>query len=87
MRDSLNTYSRGWRECQPEENERIEQLRQKEMAKADDELQRGGDPLALLVSVVLCAAVIAIFIAGSVTAVRWAQERTIAPDTVHIVAS
>lgn len=57
------------------------------MARLDDDIPRGGDPLGLLVSIVLCVAVTAIFIAGSITAVRWVQERTIAPDSVHIVAS
>lgn len=80
-------YNRGWKDCQPEEKERIEQLRQKEMAKADDELQRGGDPLGLAISIVLCVAVTAMMVVGAITAVRLAQERTIAPDAVHIVAS
>ena len=57
------------------------------MARLDDDIPRGGDPLGLLVSIVLCVAVTAIFISGSITAVRWVQERTIAPDSVHIVAS
>lgn len=49
----MNTYSRGWRECQPEEKARIEQLRQKEMAKADDDIPRGGDPLGRFLCVSL----------------------------------
>ena len=82
----LNDITEDWYE-QNRKQRLNEMQRDFRMARDDDELQRGGDPLALLVSVVLCAAVIAIFIAGSVTAVRWVQERTIAPDTVHIVAS
>lgn len=57
------------------------------MARNDDEIPRGGGPLGLAVTIVLCACVTAIVIAGIVTAVRVAQERTIAPDTIHIVAS
>lgn len=57
------------------------------MARNYDEIPRGCDPLDLAVTIVLCACVTAIVIAGIVTAVRVAQERTIAPDTIHIVAS
>lgn len=57
------------------------------LSRADDDLSRGGDPLALLVAIVLCTCVTAILIAGFITGARWVQERIIAPDTVHIVAS
>ena len=57
------------------------------MARNDDELSRGGDPLGLAISIVLCVAVTVMMVVGAITAVRLAQERTIAPDTTHIVAS
>ena len=57
------------------------------MARNDDDIPRGGDPLGLAISIVLCIAVTAMMVVGAITAVRLAQERTIAPDTTHIVAS
>ena len=57
------------------------------LSRADDDLSRGGDPLGLAISIVLCVAVTVMMVVGAITAVRLAQERTIAPDTTHIVAS
>lgn len=57
----MNAHARGWRECQPEEKERIEAMKQKEMAKLDDELPRGGNPISssIFLILLLCIAAIA----------------------------
>ena len=49
------------------------------MARNDDELQRGGDPLGLAVAIVLGIAVTVIMITGIITLASSVRERITAP--------
>jgi hypothetical protein len=72
----MDKYARGWRDCQTDRNE--------EMAKLDDEIKRGGRPLATLIVILMFSGATAIMIAGLIKIAETIDRPPVA-DTINNV--